>query len=355
MRIFILFLSVLIWNGSQAQLCTGSLGDPVVLINFGSGNNPGPQLSAATTFYNYISNDCPADGQYTVRNSTANCFNSSWFNLIEDHTPNDVNGYFMLVNASFQPEDFYVDTVRGLCASTTYEFAAWVINILKTSACGGNGIDPNLTFKIETPGGSQLAVYNTGNIPELTIPDWKQYGLFFDTPANTTTVVVRITNNAPGGCGNDLALDDISFRPCGPMVTAGLGVNGDTSANVCEGDTTSFLLRSTYSSGYNNPVFQWQQSNDNGNTWNDIAGANQTTYLRMSTAPGIFNYRLTVAETGNISQKSCRVGSNLVTIYVNPLPVVQMSHQTNACLGSNVNLSASGAASYQWTGPNGFT
>src|ERR1700730_1300179 len=230
MRTFILSLSVLIWSGSLAQLCTGSLGDPVVLINFGSGNNPGPPLSAATTFYTYYSNDCPADGQYTVRNSTANCFNNTWYNLIEDHTPNDVNGYFMLVNASVQPGDFYVDTVRGLCPSTTYEFAAWVINVLKPSACGGGGTNPNLTFKIETPSGTQLAKYNTGDIPQLTAPEWKQYGLFFKTEVNSTDVVVRITNNAPGGCGNDLALDDISFRPCGPLVTAGVGVNNDTSA-----------------------------------------------------------------------------------------------------------------------------
>jgi gliding motility-associated-like protein len=32
-----------------------------------------------------------------------------------------------------------------------------------------------------------------------------------------------------------------------------------------------------------------------------------------------------------------------------------MNHQTNACLGSDVILSAAGGASYQWTGPNGFT
>src|ERR1700730_14181388 len=236
--IILLLFVVLTGYKVQAQLCTGSLGDPVIQISFGSGNNPAPPLAAATTFYTYVSSDCPSDGQYTVRNNTNNCFNSTWHNLIEDHTPNDVNGYFMLINASIQPGDFYVDTVKGLCPSSTYEFAAWVINVLRTYACGGNGTNPNLTFKIETTGGAVLQVYNTGNIPQDASPSWKQYGLFFQTPSNITTVVVRITNNAPGGCGNDLGLDDITFRPCGPMITAGLGASADTAANVCEGDTT---------------------------------------------------------------------------------------------------------------------
>src|SRR6185436_2386114 len=98
-----------------------------------------------------------------------------------------------------------------------------------------------------------------------------------------------------------------------------------------------------------------QVSSDNGNTWKDISGATQTTYLRKSTGPGTFQYRLSVAEGGNIGEKNCRVGSNLVTFYVNALPVVQMDHVTNSCLGSNVLFKASGGTNYQWSGPNGFS
>ena len=354
MKRILLFLLVLTTYTCSAQLCTGSLGDPVIKITFGSGNNPGPALSAATTYYSYVPNDCPNDGSYTVRSTTSGCFGFTWHNINQDHTPDDANGYFMLVNASFTPGDFYIDTVKGLCPSTTYEFASWVMNVLTTSACQSNGIDPNLTFKIETTTGTVLATYNTGNLPEDAFPTWRQYGLFFETPGNASSVVVRITNNAPGGCGNDIALDDITFRPCGPRVTAGINVSGDTSVSVCEGDTTSFLINGVYSAGYDNPVFQWQVSNDNGTSWNDIPGAVQTSYYRTYTGPGIFQYRLSVAEGGNISQKTCRVGSNFVTIYVNALPVVSMAQTTNACLGSDVRFTATGGSSYQWSGPNGF-
>jgi gliding motility-associated-like protein len=352
-RILLLSLAMCQFFISGAQLCTGSLGDPVIHITFGSGANPGPSLAAATTNYGYVSTDCPNDGFYTVRNSTANCFSSSWHNVTQDHTPNDANGYFMLVNASFQPGDFYVDTVRGLCGNTTYEFAAWVTNVLRTTACSNAGIDPDLTFKIESTSGATLATYNTGNIAEDGIAVWKQYGLFFKMPASATGVVVRITNNAPGGCGNDIGLDDITFRPCGPAVTASLNITGGTTAAVCEGDNTSFLLTGNYPGGYTNPAFQWQVS-VNGGPYTDVPGANANQYVRPPTGVGSYSYRLSAAEIENLSSNNCRVASNIITIEVNPLPLIQVSGVINACMGADVTLVASGGSTYSWTGPNGF-
>jgi gliding motility-associated-like protein len=353
-KLFFLSLLIGIASRSGAQLCTGSLGDPVVHISFGSGPNPGPSLAAATTNYGYISGDCPGDGFYNVRNSSNGCFNSTWHTVPEDHTPGDVNGYFMQVNASFNPGDFYVDTVRGLCPNTTYEFAAWILNVLKTTACNGVGIDPNLTFKIETTTGTTLASYSTGSIPEDFTPTWRQYGLFFQTPAGITTVVLRITNDAPGGCGNDLLLDDITFRPCGPNVTAALSITG-TSTTVCVGNNTAFLLQGVYPGGYANPAFQWQESL-NGSPFTDIAGAQGVNYLRPPTAaPGSYRYRLTMAESENLTSFSCRVASNVITIEVNPLPVVSVTDVFEACDGADVSLSASGGSTYSWTGPNGFS
>ena len=73
--VFIILLSV---NDAVAQLCQGSFGDPIVNITFGAGSNPAASLSAATTAYGYVLNDCPADGFYTVRNNSNDCFGSSW-------------------------------------------------------------------------------------------------------------------------------------------------------------------------------------------------------------------------------------------------------------------------------------
>lgn len=339
----------------KAQVCTGSLGDAVVNISFGAGTALPPALPASTTTYNYVTTDCPNDGSYTLISSTSNCFSSSWHTLTEDHTPGDVNGFMMLVNASLTPSDFYVDTIKSLCANTTYEFTAWVVNVLKTSSCQPNPSRPKLIFTIETTTGTVLGTYSTGDIIETSSPVWNQYGLFFTTPPATPNVVVRIRNNAPGGCGNDLALDDIAFKPCGPKVTTAVINTSITNVDMCIGSSSNTILSSVVSSGYTNPSLQWQLSIDNGVTWNDIPGATAGNYTFTGTAIGVYKYRLTVAEGINISNINCRVASNVTTITIHDLPVVTAGSNSPVCEGKPVNLDASGGASYNWSGPAGYS
>ncbi len=353
-KCFYLFWCLLLTVPARAQLCQGSLGDPIVNITFGTGANPGPPLSAAIG-YQYISGDCPNDGFYTVRNSTSNCFSNSWHTLTSDHTGN-ASGYFMLVNASIQPSAFYVDTVRGLCGSTTYEFAAWVMNIIVPSACGGNPNQPNLTFIIEKTDGTVLQSYNTNSIPAAPFPVWRQQGFFFTTPANVSNIVLRIINNAAGGCGNDLALDDITFRPCGPQVVPSIIGETSNTVNICLGTTRTFNFISTVSDFFMNPAYQWQQRLNSG-PWIDIAGATSKTLTRSFTATaaaGIYEYRLAVADISNLGSPQCRVNSLPLTIGVYATPVAMANSNTPICIGRDLHLYATGGTQYNWTGPNGF-
>lgn len=345
-------LGLIITLSSHAQLCQGSLGDAVVNITFGAGQNPGPPLSAATTNYQYVSYDCPNDGMYTIINKTSACWNDTWHSLISDHTGNP-NGYFMLVNASFSPSDFFIDTIHGLCANTTFEFAAWLLNILKPSSCNYSGILPNLTFKIETTAGTVLQSFNTGTIGTFSEPTWKQYGFYFKTPTGVNDVVIRMTNNAPGGCGNDIALDDITLRACGPTVKASI-TNGNTTMDICEGKVTTLTFNSTVSAGYANPSLQWQQSMD-GINWADISGATNSNYTTKFSTAGNYFYRLTVAEGINISLANCRVASNIITININKNPVPMATNNGPGCFGKNIILSASNGVKYNWKGPNNFS
>lgn len=341
---------------TKAQLCTGSLGDPLVNITFGRGANPGPALAAAATGYVYVGNDCPNDGFYTVRGNTTNCFSNSWHSLTADHT-GDGNGYFMLVNASIQPSAFYVDTVRGLCGGSTYEFAAWIMNVIRTTACNNNTIQPNLTFTISRTDGTVLQTYNSGSIPSTSNPQWNQYGFFFTTPPGVSDIVLRMVNNAPGGCGNDLALDDITFRPCGPQLTPSVTGFNTNMLSLCEGVASNYLLSCALSAGFINPDFQWQRRINNG-PWIDITGANNVVYplnILQGTPAGLYEYRLAVAEAGNIASVQCRITSSPIILTISANPIATATNNGAVCAGNPILLTATGGTQYQWTGPNGYT
>jgi len=352
----IFFVAFVIINNAGAQLCQGSLGDPIVNTSFGNGSNPGPPLLAATTTYQYVSGDCPNDGFYTVRNNTTSCFGNSWHSVTSDHT-GDAGGYFMLVNASFTPGAFYLDTVRGLCGNSTYEFAAWVMNVLLPSSCSSAGIQPDLTFRIERTDGTLLQSYNSGNIASTTSPTWKQYGFFFTTPPAGSDIVLRIVNNAPGGCGNDIALDDITFRPCGPMLTPSIIGIPTTAVSLCQGTAGNFTFTCSVSGGFITPSFQWQERLNNG-SWSDIPGQTTTTLSRnfpAATPPGIYEFRLAVAEAGNMGSPQCRVASQPLRVSINANPVTTAINNSPVCEGGTVTLTATGGTLYAWSGPNGFT
>ena len=311
--IFAILFLLLFQPVVRAQTCSGSVGDPIVDITFGSGPTVGPPLPAGTTsnlaYYGY---DCPNDGQYTVTNKSSNCFNASWYSLA-DHT-GDSAGYFMLVNASYEPSVFYVQTIDGLCTGTTYQFAVWIANMCNFQS----SIRPNITLTIEKTDGTVLSSLSTGNIPVGSAYDlWKQYSINFTIPVGVSTVVLRMRNTAPGGIGNDIAIDDITFRPIGPSISiATSDVTGD-SALLCIKDTRNITFHSTVEKCYATTAYQWQASINNGLTWTDIAGANSPDYTRTPVAsPGIYLYRLTVAQLNNISSAICRVASERFKIIV---------------------------------------
>jgi len=308
--IFTLCITIVV----QAQLCNGSLGDPVVNITFGNGG--GPSNYTPSSAYTYTSSSCPNDGFYTITTSSTGCFNNSWLSVTSDHTGN--GGAYMLVNASYNPGDFFSTTVSELCPNTTYEFAAWVLNMLAYS-----GIKPNITFSIETTDGTVLQQFSTGDIPENATPTWVKYGFFFTTPANNPVIVLRMRNNAPGGIGNDIALDDITFRPCSNiLVTSSILGNNNDTLNICEDNNSQYTFNAAISVGYTSPVYFWQVSTDSGAIWTDIAGANNLSFLRKPTTAGSYWYRLTVTEQSSAGIKACRIASNNIVVNVYEKPLV---------------------------------
>ena len=329
------------------------MGDPVINEDFGQGNSPGAPLPASVTNLIYTTNNCPDDGQYTIASSLVglgNCHRDTWNSVYHDHTGNP-NGFMMIINASAQPNVFYTQQAKGLCPGTTYQFSAYVLNLILKSVSGPGFSEPNIAFSIESSTGQVLARDTTGIIPNADSVKWNQYAVYFTTPNNVTDVVVKMTNLTTGSYGNDLILDDITFRACGPIIEAGFTTpNGPFNQDICEGSNAKFTINTTVLT--NMPVYQWQLNNGSG--WADING--QTTGTLniniVNAVTGVYQYRLGVGNGSNISSVSCRVYSSPLTVNVNALPVVPAFGKQTVCQGDSLILIASGGATYTWSGPN---
>lgn len=336
----------------KAQLCTGSLGDPVAVIDFGSGPNPGPENYNVKSPYIYTNNDCPQEGFYAIRNSTFFCNDNGWLVVPYDHT-NDVQGYFLLVNGLAGPSLVFQDTVSGLCPNITIQVDAYLMNLYKPSGCGGKAIDPNITFTITDMTGNLLGQTTTGPINEVPLQEWTSRSFAFTAPVNGS-VILKITSNAAAGCGNDFAIDDITFRPCGPSISATFANYGLPLMAVCETDQQNVLMSESYNGNFANPAFQWQISSDYGSRWTNINGANNTSLIKPVTAPGEYWYRCTVADASLNGSAACRFPSNPLKVQVVGMPFAQATNYVFGCYGSTIYLFAAGGSTYEWFGPNGF-
>ncbi|MDR3693470.1 gliding motility-associated C-terminal domain-containing protein [Mucilaginibacter sp.] len=354
-----IFIAFALQANAQSETCTGSLGDPVINQDFGSGTNPGAQLPFGVTDMTYTTNNCPTDGSYTIANSLTGANNThpyTWYNVPHDHTGNP-NGYMMIVNASYAPSIFFTQTANGLCPNTQYYFSAYILNLMIPGPITASYNHPDITFSIETTNGAVLKTINTGAIPasnqNVGSTNWIQYGAFVTTPVNATSLVVKMVNNAPGGNGNDFILDDITFRACGPIILSGIGsVTGGSNTAICQGTKTTYNLQASVI-GDNSPVYQWQTSYNNGN-WSDVTGSNTaalTVNFTGADPAGTYQYRMGVANGSLITDAGCRVYSTPITIIVNPLPVVPAIPDQTVCETYPLTLMASGGASYTWTGP----
>jgi len=167
-------------------------------------------------------------------------------------------------------------------------------------------------------------------------------------------VVLRIVNNATGGCGNDLALDDITFRPCGPTIMANISGSLTTSITFCEGKAQSVTFNGNVLAGLTNPALQWQQQLNNGG-WQNVPGATGTTLVQDFTgmSAGTYQYRLSAVEAGSLA--ACRTTSQVLTVTITPAPGIGITSNAPLCEGATLLLSVMGNDQYQWTGVNGFT
>lgn len=305
---------------SQLGFCPGSKGDAIFHENFESGTLP-----VGTTNYTYVTGD-PQDGYYTISNQISNEIDG-WHSFLPNTTVS--NGKALIVNADYSSGLFYKIKIPNLCENTTYEFSAYLMNIYNRSKpnCTNGGIPINVRFEIWDQTDSHLLKDgNTGDIHSTNSPEWNQYALTFQTDFGQESVILKMYNNGVGGCGNDLAIDDIIFRSCGDLTRIDSQGNTDTGFVVCEPDApVSLNLTATPDfTVYNQHAYQWQESSDNV-AWHNISGENAASY----TTPALYSsryYRVKVAEAAvNLNNNLCSSASEAYFINIVKTPAAPVS------------------------------
>ncbi|MEO0469950.1 MAG: FG-GAP-like repeat-containing protein, partial [Bacteroidota bacterium] len=136
--------------------------------------------------------------------STTNCnqtANSCFAQILPDHTTG--TGLSVYIDPSDETGKAYWQQTITVEAGKTYQFSAWLMVIEE---------DPNLEFKIA---GSSL----TGgiNLDRLTggsngTDEWQEVSTNWSSGATSGNVVLELVNLTGGCSGNDIRLDDVSFR-----------------------------------------------------------------------------------------------------------------------------------------------
>ncbi|MBL0134079.1 MAG: T9SS type A sorting domain-containing protein [Chitinophagaceae bacterium] len=268
-----LALGLVIAKNTTAQTCTGEI------IKFNENFDTGTTnaaLPTGRTTYSYNSTTVLADGDYKLSNSSKG--RTEWHGSA-DHTGN-TNGRMMVINASYTVGEFYRDTVVGLTPNASFSVFLYVMNANTLGTCGSGAILPKLQFIVESYNNdgsfTQLTTFTSSSIPQSQNPTWIKVGGYFNLPAGVTAVRYKILNNAPGGCGNDLAIDDITFAQCASLALPVTGMR--LKAQLHNG--TALLSWSTVQE-FNSEKFILERSND-GKNWEAInsqaaAGNSQST------------------------------------------------------------------------------
>jgi Ig-like domain CHU_C associated/Secretion system C-terminal sorting domain len=295
---------------------------------------------------------------YTVTNNPNQGDNSKWVN-ITDRT-GGVNGRMLVVNSDVSRGSLlYVDTVSITCVNLKYSFFAYVANIDSAAYktfCGGVGgyQFPKLTFNVRELGSGRIITNVTTN--DIISSGWTQYGMKFRMPATAAIggrVILEIYNAGNGGCGNNIAIDDIQFGLCDPQPT----VSATAVSFGCPGSPAVFNGTLTDTIGLDPFLtYQWQRSATGTGGWTDIAGATSVNYTIPSVVAGDAGfYRLTVSATGNTSA-ACRYNSpnQQLSIRVPSVaPTGAVRSRAISCPGESVTLGVVGGslgtgAAWRW-------
>ena len=211
-----LFISMLFFAAVKKTIAQGNgciLKDTLFTIDFGSSSRLQEFNFKSLYYYQRDFSKCPIDGYFSYSSYTGNCFNGDWITLAEDHTPNDVDGKMMLVNASATPALFFDLKLSGFLDNTIYKFQVMLLNLCRPYG-GCRPLPPKLKITLQDINGNIISEFNTGQLPQIEDAHWRNYIGYFTTPSDANTLFLKMYDLTYGNCGNDFAMDDIIIQQC---------------------------------------------------------------------------------------------------------------------------------------------
>jgi Ig-like domain CHU_C associated/Secretion system C-terminal sorting domain len=304
---------------------------------------------------------------YTLTSVAQNA-NTADFLPITDHTGN-ANGRMMVVNADVNNGLFYRGSFQtALCSNQQYSlsfYAASVGNAAYQTRCVsafvGGFVYPRI--KLRVIDGSTGLIISQLTTADITSSSWQQFGFKFVSPVSFNNIIIEMENDAAGGCGNDIALDDIQFGSCDALPS----INFSAPSAGCLGSST------TFNASLNDPAalpgskdYQWEIASSATGPWTTV-GTNASSYTisPLTVANTGKYYRVIVAATGNLASVNCRYISPVQLLTAKALsaaPTGATKSANNFCSGSTtVTLGVTGGslgdgATWKWyTGSCGGT
>ncbi|GAA4306469.1 hypothetical protein GCM10023163_31590 [Aestuariibaculum suncheonense] len=331
----------------MSQTC--SLGNPVFTENFGSGSaRLGPSLNQDSNadvhpdfrpaqLYTYVGgNGTVGYDQYGLMKNPYDAApgGAGWNNSFTDHTGNP-NGYLYYCDAGTDLNVFYAQKIDGLCYDIQYELSAWFAK----SNEPGYFIDPDIKLIVgftdanDIPLGN-IVEANTGPISGIGENRWHRKTLVFTVPSGAENIYFMLKNNVSGQAGNDLAIDDIEVRPCGPEIEIKDASNTILNNEAFCYSGTSDTQINLSADIPNTFVMIWQESKT-PDVWTDMPynTSNTLNYTIPANSNSFHRFRLKFAHNANnLLNSNCNFFTDPVTYYftdANTAPSLQSCDEDN--------------------------
>ncbi|MEO6188481.1 MAG: T9SS type A sorting domain-containing protein, partial [Ginsengibacter sp.] len=300
------------------------------------------------------------------------------WHIASDHTGN-ADGKMIVANG--QAEIFYSHTVTNTSGfgDGFYSLSAFAMNVDTPGTCSQPKLT-TLTYTVEYLDASNAWVPLVGS-PYVAAPlqqefpaKWVSQGALINLPAvnnfTITSIRIKISDGTVGGCGNDFALDDISFAQCpinAPTPVEFLNISARQKGSGVSVDWST-------SQEFNSDYFDLEKSVDGNFSWtyvNTVKAAGNSSVvknyniydakpfsgnsfyrLKQVDKDGKFKYSKTVKININISKTGVSV---LANPFRSVLTVDFLSSKDEIVHARLIDITGRVAANENWSVTSGST